>query len=112
VSGRIAKRLRSYLLELPGGRTRSALTRLGRGWRALPGRARGRLARRPDNHAADLFAVAPAYHASEGKGGGKKGGAGMLLRGRPRVGGPRKHPGRAWLRTRRERLAAERGGRL
>lgn len=117
MSGRTAKRLRGWLYELRhklGDHTRghSATKRqLARAWAALSGRDRGLVAAagwRPVRAAERLFEGVPvAQRAAAKERTGKRGGTG-LLRGRPRTGGPARHPGRAWLRARRERLAAGR----
>jgi hypothetical protein len=112
VSGRTAKRLRSYLRAIPlEMRVPGIVSRLRRGWAALAGAARGRVSALPNTveAARRLLAVAPVYYPSTGEGGTV-----ALKFGLPRMGGPRNHPGKAWLRARRERLAGERaagGGR-
>lgn len=95
MSGRVAKRLRSYLAALPGqARTRRTLSRLRRAWAALPSRRRGRTSALPQASKAVgiLMSIAPAYpdRVPQSRT-GKRGGTG-LLKPLPRVGGPRRHP--------------------
>jgi hypothetical protein len=117
MSGRTAKRLRSYLRAIPlEMRVPGVVSRLRRGWAALAGAVRGQVSalsgRRTSEAARRVLEAGRPYFQAPVRERKRRTvrvyGSG-LLKPFPRAGGPAHHPGRAWMRALRARRAA--GGR-